>query len=207
MSEWVFFNKLARSSRPGYPNEDLAPAVVDMWIRNLRRDLVVIPSAKYRITERPTVPRSLVTFLSFAELHDFYAFDLLDYYRQHGFDVYHIPTEDPVYKQAGDHGPTFTFAQLNKLNQIYENCKQPLIMHCSAGMDRTGAAVQYLKMLHPNDITDIDKKIEQDRLERQAKQWADWDRRQKQQNQQKTPYVDPDLNKDYNDKDSNIWGV
>ena len=215
MSEWVFFNKLARSSRPGYPSENIGPAVVSDWIEDLKRDLVDNVIMKYEeLPEQPMVPLSLVTFLSHQELREFYTFDLLDYYRSHGFEVYHIPTEDPVYKNYEDKSTVFTFAQLSKLNEIYERCKHPLIIHCSAGVDRTGAAVSYLKLQHPNDFSPIDKQLEKDRNEAKAIEYARWqkirqeedDARIKQQQQMRTWYQDPDVEKPYRiPREDDIW--
>jgi hypothetical protein len=39
--EWVILNRLARSSRPGYPCTDIGTATVDPWMADIRRNGIV----------------------------------------------------------------------------------------------------------------------------------------------------------------------
>ena len=119
--EWVLPELLAKSPRPGYPeSEGISKEAVDEWIENIRAMGV----------------RSIICFLSDHQLA-FYSdlpSGLIQYYRDAGFDVAHIPEDDykrPPLSEEGVREAVAAFGRLEK----------PVLVHCSAGLARTGMAI------------------------------------------------------------------
>tara|TARA_B100001105_G_scaffold135126_1_gene108231 strand:+ start:216 stop:611 length:396 start_codon:yes stop_codon:yes gene_type:complete len=119
--EWVLPELLAKSSRPGYPKEEgISKEVVDEWIENVRAMGV----------------RSIICFLSDHQLA-FYSdlpSGLIQYYRDAGFDVAHIPEDD--YKS-----PPLSEEGVREAVASFERLQKPALVHCSAGLARTGMAI------------------------------------------------------------------
>ena len=119
--EWVLPELLAKSPRPGYPGrEGTSKEVVDEWIENVRAMGV----------------RSIICFLSDHQLA-FYSdlpSGLIQYYRDAGFDVAHIPEDD--YKS-----PPLSEEGIRESVTAFERLEKPVLVHCSAGLARTGVAI------------------------------------------------------------------
>ena len=120
--EWVLTGELAKSPRPGYPERvGVSREVVDEWIEKVK-DLGI---------------SSIICFLSDDQL-PFYSglpSGLILYYRDAGFDVTHIPEEDYKRPPLSEEGAALAAA-------AFENLEKPALVHCSAGIARTGVAIE-----------------------------------------------------------------
>lgn len=117
-------NQLYRSSRPGYSGGGRIPVgmgEVQRWIEAAQANGVA----------------SIICLLDEEHLCLYPDNDLPGIYRTAGFEVRHIP--------ATDHRrPPLAGDQLAAVLQAYRDLPKPVLIHCSAGVDRTGAAVSYI---------------------------------------------------------------
>lgn len=99
MPEWVKEGLLARSSRPGYPSEDVQVKDVDDWIAEVKA----------------MGTRSILCLLSENQLGFYLRVPqgLLAYYQENGFTVEHVSITDP----ATDHQGRVDLE--NKLEMVY----------------------------------------------------------------------------------------
>ena len=136
--------QLARTSRPGYEPGGARPVVkadVDTWIADAKARGIA----------------SIICLL--AEEHlALYAdlgADLPSYYRRCGFAVAHVP--------AIDHRmPPLDAAALMQIADAYAKLPKPVLVHCSAGVDRTGSAIEHLKTYFHVEASSSARKLRSD---------------------------------------------
>jgi len=63
---------------------------------------------------------------------------LVDFYRAAGFTVEHIPAQD-------SQRPPLTTDHLRQVWSAYQALPKPVLVHCSAGRDRTGLAIGHIQ--------------------------------------------------------------
>ena len=125
-AEWVVPGVLARSQRPGYPEDRPAASKIVAWAERVREMGV----------------RGILCILDDTQLahYDGLGLDgggLLAYYRTLGYVVRHVTADD--HKR-----PPLSSAELDEVWQAFQQLSRPVLVHCSAGRDRTGAALQHI---------------------------------------------------------------
>jgi len=114
---------LFRSCRPGYPNRNVNSEEVDDWIKEAKENNV------------RTILCLLAGQLSYYEQSG--EDGLLKRYRDENFNVIHRPIDDHI-------SPPVPYKTLERISSDFLTAELPMLVHCSAGIDRTGAVIHYL---------------------------------------------------------------
>lgn len=126
MVEWVMEDLLARSCRPGFDglNTETSQEEVDRWLESLHGfgiKSILCLLAEEQLLFCPGLPAGL-----------------LIYYEEAGFKVVHIPVKDFQW-------PPLSTGQLEQVWQAYQHLPKPVLVHCNAGISRTGSAVEHIQ--------------------------------------------------------------
>ena len=110
-------------SRPGYPDKEVAPEDVNRKIENWKNNYI----------------KSVICLLSNEELEYYKNIEggLLGEYKKAGFNVVHIPVKDHKY-------PYLNVEELEQVRQSFDKLEKYVLIHCSAGVDRTNFAIRHL---------------------------------------------------------------
>jgi protein-tyrosine phosphatase len=99
-------------------------STVDAWVADIKRMGV----------------KSIICLLAeeHLKLYDAIPGGLVSYYQECGFAVAHLPVPD-------HQSPPLNEEQRRRVFIAYQNLEKPVLVHCSAGIDRTGVAVRHIQ--------------------------------------------------------------
>lgn len=134
---WIKEGLLATGQRPGYaPGAEFTVArdAVDAWIEEKQRAGIASIICLLAGDQLPLYDRALPQ-------------GLLGFYRESGFAVANIASPDGM-------AQPYTPDQLEQAWQAFQDLPKPVLVHCSAGYDRTGRIVDYLLRRLENEAAD-----------------------------------------------------
>lgn len=142
---WIIPSHLACSHRPLRHNrlyggslrnidEAAAPLVVE-WAKRIREEGI----------------RSVICLMSQEEVAlyarlDLEASDLLQFYRNEGFEVASIPWKDPAHVRANAAALRKKERQISEEALVqFDKLRKPVLLHCSAGIDRSAPVAAFIR--------------------------------------------------------------
>jgi len=127
VAHWVLRGVLAIATRPGYrPGDERAVErhEVEQWVERVRAQGIRSILCLLGDDQLPLYDKALPQ-------------GLLAFYEEAGFTVAHLPAHDGL-------SEPFSPEEYERAWRLFLELPRPLLVHCSAGHDRTGRIVRYI---------------------------------------------------------------